>query len=118
MILQPTKVFVRVFFLCLPSFVLITLYILGEWKVLKTEVVPSLSLPEKSTFKIKISKKDNSKEVKVEEVKVKEEKEERKVYFRNFNPFNTRKVSVQFPLAEVYSSPPPKNRRHFRDSLN
>lgn len=65
---------------------LITLYILGEWKVLKTEVVPSLNLPEKSTFKIKISKKDNNKELKVEEVKVKEEKDREKVsLFQNFN---------------------------------
>lgn len=83
MILQPTKVFVRIYFLCLHPFGLITLYILGEWKALKTEVVPSLNLPEKSTFKIKISKKDNSKEVKVEEVKVKEEKDREKVYSQN-----------------------------------
>lgn len=90
---QQTKVFVRkLFFVSLRLF-LITLYISGEWKVLKTEVVPSLNLPEKSTFKIKISKKDNSKEVKVEEVKVKEEKEREKVHFEKFNPFNTGNVS-------------------------
>lgn len=94
MMQQQTKVFVRkLFFVSLRLF-LITLYISGEWKVLKTEVVPSLNLPEKSTFKIKISKKDNSKEVKVEEVKVKEEKDREKVHFENFNPFNTGNVSV------------------------
>ncbi|XP_074038344.1 relative of woc isoform X2 [Leptinotarsa decemlineata] len=51
----------------------------SEFKVLKNEAVPSLNLPPKSTFKIKISKKDNnSKEIKVEEVKVKEEKDKEK----------------------------------------
>ncbi|XP_056629801.1 uncharacterized protein LOC130440571 [Diorhabda sublineata] len=48
-----------------------------EFKALKSEVVPNLQLPQKSTFKIKISKKDNAKQIKVEEVKVKEEKIEK-----------------------------------------
>ncbi|XP_072383647.1 uncharacterized protein row isoform X2 [Diabrotica undecimpunctata] len=48
-----------------------------EFKALKTEAVPNMNLPPKSTFKIKISKKDNSKQIKVEEIKVKEEKVEK-----------------------------------------
>lgn len=54
-----------------------TLYVLGEIKALKNEAVPNLLLPQKSTFKIKISKKDSGKQIKVEEVKVKEEKVEK-----------------------------------------
>lgn len=42
---------------------------------LKPDALPSQHLPPKSTFKIKISKKDNSKEIRVEEIKVKEEKD-------------------------------------------
>uniref|UniRef100_A0A6P7F2W9 Uncharacterized protein LOC114324247 isoform X3 n=1 Tax=Diabrotica virgifera virgifera TaxID=50390 RepID=A0A6P7F2W9_DIAVI len=49
----------------------------GEFKALKSEAVPNMNLPPKSTFKIKISKKDNSKHIKVEEIKVKEEKIEK-----------------------------------------
>lgn len=73
---------------------LTTPYILGEWKVLKSETVPSLHLPEKSTFKIKISKKDNSKEVKVEEVKVKDEK----VKVKEEKVEKNEKVGIQFVI--------------------
>ncbi|CAG9864310.1 unnamed protein product [Phyllotreta striolata] len=46
----------------------------SEYLALKEEAVPNQNLPQKSTFKIKISKKDSVKQIKVEEVKVKEEK--------------------------------------------
>ncbi|KAJ8968806.1 hypothetical protein NQ317_009569 [Molorchus minor] len=51
----------------------------GEWKVLKPNAIPSKNLPEKSTFKIKISKKNNDQKIKIEEVKLEEENPETKV---------------------------------------
>lgn len=114
MMLEPTKVFVRFFILCL-QLLLITLYISGEWKVLKTEVVPSQNLPEKSTFKIKISKKDNSKEVKVEEVKVKEEKDKDRVcFFKIEHPSTLESFSHRSLTVAKLKSPPLNGGRRFR----
>ncbi|KAJ8950091.1 hypothetical protein NQ318_017816 [Aromia moschata] len=46
----------------------------SEWRVLKPSAIPSINLPEKSTFKIKISKKkNNDQEIKIEEVKLEDE---------------------------------------------
>ncbi|CAH2017978.1 unnamed protein product [Acanthoscelides obtectus] len=70
---------------------------------LQPEAVPSINLPLKSTFKIKISKKDNNKELKVEEVKVKEEKDKVKM---------PKKAPAQYaPKVEVMPAPRTHARR-------